>query len=411
MLSAAIVGGVPALKATGQGVQRRLQSLSGGGGSGMQMGRMWTALIVGQVGVAVALLPAAVFATWSAFQIGTADMGFAAHEFVSMQLRMERGTATTGAADVTDREFALRYSERQAEITRRLEVEPGVATLTYGLAMPGEEMTVFLEADVVPMPDRLADYSLRGGTALGHLVRFTRVDVNFFNTFGVPVAAGRAFNNADTVPASNAVVVNQSFVTKMYGDGNAIGRRVRYVGAADAPAEHVQLGRWYEIIGVVGNFPVNETESGLSTAKMYHAAAAGEIHPVTLLIRLRGAVPASFAGRLREIGATVDPNLQLRDIATMDDRLRHEQSMTRTVAAGLVLVTLSVLVLSAAGIYALMSFTVARRRKEIGIRTALGADPTRILRSIFSRALGQLAIGALLGVVTASMLGFLRTGK
>jgi ABC-type antimicrobial peptide transport system permease subunit len=135
------------------------------------------------------------------------------------------------------------------------------------------------------------------------------------------------------------------------------------------------------------------------------------MNPVTLAIRLRGATPASFAGRLRNIGAAVDPNLQLRNVSSMDERLRNEQSMMRLVAAGLALVTLSVLVLSAAGIYALMSFIVARRRKEIGIRTALGADPIRILRSIFSRALGQLAVGAAVGVVAASLLDNLTEGE
>lgn len=84
--------------------------------------------------------------------------------------------------------------------------------------------------------------------------------------------------------------------------------------------------------------------------------------------------------------------------------------MMRLVAAALAILTLSVVFLSAAGIYALMSFTVAQRRKEIGIRAALGADPTRILRSIFSRALGQLAIGAAVGGIAAAVLDGLTGG-
>jgi ABC-type antimicrobial peptide transport system permease subunit len=114
--------------------------------------------------------------------------------------------------------------------------------------------------------------------------------------------------------------------------------------------------------------------------------------------------PSALVGRLREISAAVDPNLQVRNLATLDAVLRKGQGMMQLVAAVLGVLTISVLLLSSAGIYALMSFTVAQRRKEIGIRAALGADPTRIFRSIFSRALKQLTVGAVLGVTVAAML-------
>jgi cell division protein FtsX len=108
--------------------------------------------------------------------------------------------------------------------------------------------------------------------------------------------------------------------------------------------------------------------------------------------------------------AAIDPTLQLRELAAMDEVLRKDQAMLRLVAVALAVLTLSVVLLSAAGIYALMSFTVTRRRKEIGIRAALGADPRRILASIFSRALGQLAVGAAVGVIVAVGLEALTRG-
>ena len=118
---------------------------------------------------------------------------------------------------------------------------------------------------------------------------------------------------------------------------------------------------------------------------MYHAAAAGQVQPAALAIRMRGGAPAAFTRRLREIAAAVDPDLHLRNIRSLDEALRREQWISRMEAAVFVAVTLSVLLLSSAGIYALMSFTVSQRRKEIGIRMALGADRTRIVASIFSR--------------------------
>ena len=172
----------------------------------------------------------------------------------------------------------------------------------------------------------------------------------------------------------------------------------------------MDLGRWYEIVGVVSDFPAQAMEAELADAKLYHAAAPGEVYPASLALRVRGAPPATFAGRLRELAAAVDPDLQLRDVLPMGDVLRREQAMMRLAAAALALVTLSVVLLSSAGIYALMAFTVAERRKEIGIRAALGADPRRILGSVFSRALGQLGIGAAVGATAAALLEGLTRG-
>jgi putative ABC transport system permease protein len=135
--------------------------------------------------------------------------------------------------------------------------------------------------------------------------------------------------------------------------------------------------------------------------RLYHAVSAGQVQPATILLRLRGGTASAFAGRLPEIATAIDPDLQLRGIVSLDEALRREQWIRRMEAGVLAAVTLSVLLLSSAGIYALMSITVSQRRKEIGIRTALGADPKRIVASIFSRALGQLAIGAGLGMAAA----------
>jgi ABC-type antimicrobial peptide transport system permease subunit len=111
--------------------------------------------------------------------------------------------------------------------------------------------------------------------------------------------------------------------------------------------------------------------------------------------------PSAFAGRLREISAGVDPSLQLSKVSSPEEAAKREQGIMRLIGVTLTAVMLSLVVLSGAGIYALMSFTVARRRKEIGIRAALGADPTRILAGIFSRALAQLAAGAAVGLAGA----------
>jgi ABC-type antimicrobial peptide transport system permease subunit len=141
-----------------------------------------------------------------------------------------------------------------------------------------------------------------------------------------------------------------------------------------------------------------------SPLKLYHPVSAGQILPATLAVRVRGAAAATFAPSLSQITANVDPDLHLRNMRTLEEALHREQWIRRLEAFMLGSVALSVLLLSSAGIYALMSFAVSQRRKEIGIRVALGANPRRVIASIFSRAIGQLALGVLLGVIAASAL-------
>jgi putative ABC transport system permease protein len=118
-------------------------------------------------------------------------------------------------------------------------------------------------------------------------------------------------------------------------------------------------------------------------------------------VRFQGEVPEGFPGRFREIAAGVDPTIQLRRVTLLSDFYGQLRSFWRYVTWAVGLITLSVLLLSAAGIYALMSFTVAQRTREIGIRTALGAHPRRILLNVFGRVTMQLVVGVLLGSLLA----------
>ena len=420
VLAAAIVGIVPALKATRREVHTSLKVI-GSGGSGMRLGTTWTVLIVAQVGFAVALLPAGISGAWGSMRSGFADPGFRAEEFLSAQLGMDSVPGMDPAAVAGTTEFARRFAGRQTELMRRLESEPGVSSVTFAMVNPGEEQSALIETQGVAVtpqagPPRSVEASgsaVRSETEVRE-VRFNRVDVNFFRAFDIPILAGRGFEPADIVsaagrpeepPEGGVVVVNQPFAQQVFA-GNALGRRIRYVvgdirrGAAPLNAES---GRWYEIVGIVPDFPAGASpEMDGSRLKVYHAVAAGQVRPVTVAIRLRGDGSSTFGGRLRELAVAVDPELYLRNILSLDEALRREQWIRRMEAAVLVAATLSVLMLSWAGIYALMSITVSQRRKEIGIRMALGAGRKRIVASIFSRALGQLAVGAALGMVAAA---------
>jgi ABC-type lipoprotein release transport system permease subunit len=181
-----------------------------------------------------------------------------------------------------------------------------------------------------------------------------------------------------------------------------LGARIRYVGRSrEASARDVKLNQWYEIVGVVPDFPPSDAYEADRESRVYHAAAFGDVYPVEMGVRVRGRDPMILASALRDIAAAVDPNLQLRNVATAERTFEREQGLSVTIGFTVVIVLLSVIGLAAAGMYALMSFTVSQRRKEIGIRAALGADRNRLLLGIFARALGQLGGGAAAGLLGA----------
>ena len=402
LLAAGIIGVAPALKATGRQVHTGLQSLSPGSGSRMQMGRLWTTLIVAQVALTVAIMPTAIFVSWTAVRFRTGDPGFASREFLTAQLLADRANAAP--TDAGERAFTRQLAISQRELDRRLREESRVAEVTFSMTGISEERAMVLEVEGRDAPIDPADYNIVEGSRRGHLVRFNRVAANYFNAYEVPVVMGRALMDADagTSTATQGVLINRALVDLVFDGANPLGTRIRYVGRSrEANARDVALNRWYEIVGVVPDFPALESDVAERESKVYHAAAFGDIYPVELAVRIRGGDPMTFAGTFRDLSTAVDPNLQIRDIATAEVVLKREQGFMRLIGATVIIVMLSVVGLSAAGMYALMSFTVARRRREIGIRAALGADRGRLLAGIFARALAQLGAGTAAGLVGA----------
>jgi hypothetical protein len=287
-----------------------------------------------------------------------------------------------------------RDAHRKNELIRRLEADPRVSAVAFSAFQPGDEAGARIEIQ---------------SNAESQSARYNHVDTNFMRTFDIPVLAGRGFGASDV--ATPTVLVNQSFAKQIFANGDALGRRIRYAQKSRRSASGQSIeqegtastGGWYEIVGIVADFPPGVSQGMRdSPRRIYHAAPPEQLlSAAALAIRMRGGAPASgaqFAERLREIALAVDPDLYLRNVRGLDEALRSEQWISRAQAAVIAAVAASVLLLSAAGIYALMAFTVSQRRKEIGIRMALGASRNRIIISIFSRAFGQLSVGAALGL-------------
>jgi putative ABC transport system permease protein len=216
----------------------------------------------------------------------------------------------------------------------------------------------------------------------------------------VPTLIGRGFAAGDVAAEPDAVIVNRNFADTIAPGGNALGRRFRYVRAMDGEWLHgPEADRWYEVVGVVGNLPVT-TDARVA----YHPVAPGQIHPANLQLRLRGG-PAGLAERLRDVAASVDPALHVDQVRTLAEIYRDHRFGDNLGAITIGAVTGSVLLLSAAGLYALMAFTVAQRRREIGIRSALGAQPGQLVAAVFRRAFLQICAGSAVGMLAAYLVG------
>ena len=385
-MSALIMGVLPGLKATGVSVSANLHELHGR--SGTRLGATWTTLIVAQVAVAVAVLPAAVFFASRVIRMELAGAGFAAESIVVA----EAGPGPDAPA--VDRD---RVAAQQLELLARLEAEPGVKGVAFSSHVPGfaSHRTIRFE-DGVRVRAR-AEHVPDVGITDALFPSTTRVSVDLFDAYGVEMLAGRAFTAADV--GTTNVIVNRSFVDMYLQEPNALGLSFRY----DNKAANAAPVRWYQIVGVVREFPafqINFARDAEPT--IYHPAGVGDMSTVLLSVRFAGAVPPTFIHRFRDIAAEVDPTLQLTEVSVLADLYDTLRAPLRSLAWAAALITASVLLLSAAGIYALMSFTVAQRTREIGIRMALGAPPQRVLLNVFGRAAWQVSAGVVVGSVLSA---------
>jgi predicted permease len=400
LFATAIAGMAPAVKVTGRTVQTGLQHLVSRG-AGLRLGKGWTTLVVGQTAVAAALLPGAVVMAYSTLKFADADPGFPAGNYLvaDMGLDLEppamdaEGETVRPAAAAGRARYVAHFAARQADLRRELAADPGVTAVTSLWAMPGREPNMWI--------------TLQDGDA-SEQIRFGRVDPDYFPAFGGSVIAGRAFTAADNAAGATAVIVNQHFVNRVLRGGPALGQRIRYVpnhgpGKPAMAQDGTLLPGAYEIVGIVSNIPARELSATATNARVYHPTAPEGIY-ASLAIGVRPERASAVMARVRDLAVAIDPSFRLNRIRPLIDVYQSEKTEERWGAVLLSAITLAVLVLAGGGISSLMSVTVSRRRREIGIRAALGGEPRRIFAAVLGRALALLGAGVLLGVVPAILL-------
>ena len=390
-VSAVVAGVIPALKATGRGVQASIQRASAGG-SGIRFGRGYSVLIVGEVAVALWFLAiGSTMATRSLSEPGELGVPAAHYLYASVLIPQGDATPTTPSDARPDRPAIFEQVKRvHEELLRRLPEEPGLGPIAVASALPGtSHPTRYIQVEGLP---RAEDAS-----APAYLVQVARVDVGYFEALGQPVAHGRNFNLGDLGEDRSAVVVNQGFVDRVLNGRYPLGRRVRYWAPGREP------GPWsYEIVGVVGSLGMNALRADADHG-IYHVVGPGEMHPVTFAVRA-GSDPETFIPRLRTIVSEIEPSALIQNAGALD-RVPDPNRRVLTMATYLfVLLAGIAAVLSGSCLHALMSFTVTERTRETGIRTALGAAPASIVLLVGKRAFLQLCAGVSTGAALSAML-------
>jgi putative ABC transport system permease protein len=392
--SAAIAGVVPALNATGRNLRRSLQRVSAGA-SGIRFGGLSSLLIVAEVALGTAFLAVGFRVLPGALRNPGEGLGIVPGEYLTATVSLPWGILEAEEGLASHKTGLREWRTTRGELARRLAAEPGVRGVTTTNSAPGEGYpTVAVE--------------LEGGDNGLHRVRYATVDVNYFRTLDQVVLQGRDFGPADVAPDSgealDAVIVNTTFVKHVLGGGNALGRRFRVVGGGDT-----EPGPWREIVGVVGHLGMN-VESPLLDAGFYKPLPSGDNG--RLLIHVAGSHPERLVADVRRVAAEIDPKAKVDDPSRLDDYLRNNPKRITSFWTAVVdaMIAGVAILLSAAGLYALVSFTVSQRRREIGIRTALGARVRSIVATIARRAVLQLVVGVLVGLgvrlVLVEMSGF-----
>jgi predicted permease len=383
LFGATIVGVLPALRVTKVNVNDALRSESGAR-SGLRFGGFWTTVIVLQVAITVAFLPLAGGGVFEANRFRQRAEGIHAERYLTAHVDLDREDHRADSAA-----FAARARVSFDELERRLEAEPGVERVAF--------------ADRLPVMDQFK-YQIEVDTSTGApstgLRRSTLVQISrdFLPAFGTTIIAGRDFSPRD-FEKGRVLLVNESFVRYVLGGRNPVGQRIRVVDGEDSG---VTGKEWYEVIGLVKDFGWQLAEPQEQSA-MYRPVLPTPGANFSVAVRVRD--PVGFAPRLRTIAADVDPSIRLTDVQPLGDVGGGEAKMNWALASVGWVVSFIVLLLSATGIHALMSFTVTRRTREIGIRAALGANQGRIVAGIFSRAIVQIGGGLVAGSALAALLG------
>jgi predicted permease len=345
--------------------------------SGRGQHRMHNILVVAETAIGLVLLIGAGLLIHSFVRVLSVDPGFEPHNVL------------TASIDLPDNQYpTLKRAQFQEELLSRLATMPGVESVSSGYPIPLSRHNIGIGFSVEGHPIAKGDEPTAPTTI---------VTPGFFRTMRIPLLAGRDFQASDDSKAPAVTIIDEAFAKKYFPGENPIGKHIKPGlgdGITDSPDR--------EIIGVVGSVKRKGLTSE-TVEQFYLPLKQAIILSPAIVIRTSGD-PMSVLGPLRAELAQMDKNIPLYRINTLEDFISLSAAQPRFQTVLITFFAVMALLLSAIGLYAVLSYMVAQRTLEIGLRLALGAQRQSVLGLILRRGLALAAIGLAIGVVASLVL-------
>jgi putative ABC transport system permease protein len=372
LLTGLLFGLLPAV----QSLRADLQATLKEGGRSMAAAmreRTRKVLLVAEVALALVLLIGAGLMLRTVFQLTQVDPGFNTENLLSMRFIL--------SGDAYNAERRRVFS---SECLAQIETTPGVesAALTLSLPIDGSNwQSVFITGDK-PVPERIDLPS----------AAFTPVSSNYFEVMGIRSLAGRMFNEADTAASPPVVVINETLARRLWPGEDPIGKRLKQGFPEDKTS-------WREVVGVVGDVKQNGIDKE-PPLQCYMPLPQEPMRSLVAVARTTGD-PLAMASKIEERIHSIDRDLPVFSVRSMDQLLDESISQQQLAMALLAGFALLALLLAAMGIYGVMSYAVTTRTHEIGVRMAMGARPTDVLRLVVGQGMTLALIGVAIGLSAA----------
>ncbi|HEU4631081.1 MAG TPA: ABC transporter permease [Gemmatimonadaceae bacterium] len=367
-----LFGIAPALRLSAGALGSALREGSRGAVGGAAL-RLRNALVLAEVALALMLLVGAGLLVRSFQQLNRVDLGFDPTHLLTYRVVLPTAKYDS---------VALLPPVYQ-EIAERTRAIPGVVTASVTGDMPinGAGYITFTVEGRVPPPDAMED-----------LQPFS-VSPEHFAVFRIPLRRGRLFTAGDAPGAPPVAIVNEEMVRRYFDGRDPIGKRVTFGDPADSSAV------WWTVVGVVGNV-AQEGVTARPYAQLYRPLAQAPRRGIYVVARTTGD-PMGIAPAAREALEAVDPELPLTSLMMMEERIGENLLRPRVNTLLLAVFAGIALALAAIGIYGVISYAVAQRTREIGIRMALGATAGDVRRLVVRQGMTPALLGVALGAVGA----------
>jgi predicted permease len=372
LITSLIFGLVPALQATNDHLLQGLQESGRSGRGGRRTQRVRAGLVIAEMALAVILLTGSGLLIRSFLALTHVDPGFQPGGAMSVRVTLQGADYQNGD----------QVRARVDQLVERLRALPGVTAIGVGSILPlgGLGALNDFAVDGAPPPPANVNQEIAVASA----------SPEYFKAIGAPLKRGRLFNDLDQPKSPPMALLNEAAVRKWFPGEDPIGKRVMSGGPR-------------EIVGIVGDV-LQRTPGQPAAPQLFLPYTQRSGRTVRIIVRAEGD-PLALAPSVREQIRALDPNLPLTEATPLQDVVTRSVARPRFYMSLLTLFAAVALALSATGIFGVMSYAVAQQSKEIGIRMALGARASDVLRSVVGRAMALAGIGVIAGLAAALVFG------